>query len=112
MNSVAISCSQATNLFGSIEVVGRSIPGLERGEPYSLRLSGVFEDLPPNSQMNFSKVRRITEQEKRECGWTCINGNVYLKVRPGADGDQPAAARLGTARHSSAKGRRSAGERG
>jgi putative ABC transport system permease protein len=87
MNSVAISRSQAMTLFGSIDVVGRTIDGLQLGEPYSLRVSGVFEDLPRNSHMNFSMVRRITELEKEECGWTCINGNVYLKLRPGADGE-------------------------
>ncbi len=86
MNSVAISRTQAMTLFGSIDVVGRTIDGLRRGEPYSLRVSGVFEDLPRNSHMYFSMVRRITEEEKEACGWTCINGNVYLKLRPGADG--------------------------
>lgn len=87
MNSVAISRTQATTLFGSIDVVGRTIDGLRRGEPYSLRVSGVFEDIPRNSHMYFSMVRRITEEEKENCGWTCINGNVYLKLRPGADGE-------------------------
>lgn len=87
MNSVAISRTQAMNLFGTIDVVGRTIDGVRRGEPYSLRISGVFEDLPRNSHMNFSMVRRITEEEAANCGWTCINGNVYLKLRPGADGE-------------------------
>jgi putative ABC transport system permease protein len=87
MNSVAISRREAMTLFGSIDVVGRTIDGLRRGEPYSLRVSGVFEDIPLSSHMNFSMVRRITEEEKEACGWTCINGNVYLKLRPGADGN-------------------------
>jgi putative ABC transport system permease protein len=87
MNSVAISRTQAETLFGSIDVLGRTIDGLQRGEPYSLRVSGVFEDIPSNSHMYFTMVRRITEEEKEQCGWTCINGNVYLKLRPGADGE-------------------------
>jgi putative ABC transport system permease protein len=87
MNSVAISRTQAETLFGSIDVVGRTIDGLARGEPVSLRVSGVFEDLPRNSHMIFNMVRRITPLEEQECGWTCINGNVYLKLRPGADGE-------------------------
>jgi putative ABC transport system permease protein len=86
VNSVAISRAQAMNLFGGLDVVGRTIDGTRRGEPYSLRVSGVFEDIPDNSHMFFNMVRRITEQEKEECGWTCINGNVYLKLRPGAAG--------------------------
>ena len=87
MNSVAINRTQAMTLFGKVDVVGRTIDGLRRGEPHSLRVSGVFEDLPRNSHMDFSMVRRITEEEKEACGWTCINGNVYLKLRPGADGN-------------------------
>ncbi|CAA9534785.1 MAG: Acidobacterial duplicated orphan permease (function unknown) [uncultured Sphingosinicella sp.] len=87
MNSTAISRSQAMTLFGSVDVVGRTIDGSVRGEPYSLRVSGVFEDLPRNSHMFFSMVRRITGEEKEQCGWTCINGNVYLKLRPGVDAD-------------------------
>jgi len=87
MNSVAISRSQAVNLFGSVDVVGRTIDGFRRGEPYSLRVSGVFEDLPRNSHMDFTMVRRITEEEAADCGWTCINGSVYVKLRPGADAE-------------------------
>jgi putative ABC transport system permease protein len=87
MNSVAISRSQAMNLFGSIDVIGRTVDGLRRGEPYSLRVSGVFEELPRNSHMYFTMVRRITGEEEEQCGWTCINGSVYLKLRPGADGE-------------------------
>ena len=86
-SSAAISRSQAMTLFGSIDVVGRTIDGIRRGEPYSLRVSGVFEDLPRNSHMYFNMVRRITAEEEEECGWTCINGNVYVKLRPGADAD-------------------------
>ncbi|HEY0011782.1 MAG TPA: ABC transporter permease [Allosphingosinicella sp.] len=87
MSSVAISRSQAVNLFGSIDVVGRTIDGTSGGEPVSLRVSGVFEDVPRNSHMLIDMVRRITPEEEEACGWTCINGNVYLKLRPGADGE-------------------------
>jgi len=87
MNSVAISRTQATTLFGTIDAVGRTVDGFRRGEPYSLRVSGVFEDLPRNSHMSFTMVRRITEEEAADCGWTCINGSVYLKLRPGADAE-------------------------
>jgi putative ABC transport system permease protein len=87
MGSVAISRSQAMTLFGSIDVLGRTIDGMLRGEPFSLRVSGVFEDLPRNSHMFFNMVRRITEEEAAACGWTCINGSVYLKLRPGADAE-------------------------
>jgi putative ABC transport system permease protein len=32
-------------------------------------------------------VSRISDLEKGECGWGCINGTVYLKLRPGADSE-------------------------
>jgi putative ABC transport system permease protein len=87
MNGVAISRSRAETLFGSIDAVGRTIDGLRRGEPFSLRVSGVFEDVPRNSHMAFDMVRRITPEEEEACGWSCINGNVYVKLRLGADGE-------------------------
>ena len=53
-----------------------------------MRVTGVFEDLPRNSHMNFDMVSRISDLEKGECGWGCINGSVYLKLRPGADAEE------------------------
>ena len=85
MDSLVLSRSEAMNLFGSIEIIGRTITAIRRGEQHSLRVTGIFEDIPRNSHMNYRAIGRISEIEKEECGWSCINGNVYLKLRPGAN---------------------------
>jgi putative ABC transport system permease protein len=82
---LALSRSEALRRFGGIDVVGQTVTAIRRGERYELRVTGVFEDLPRNSHMNFDMVGRIGEQDKEDCGWGCINGWVYLKLRPGAD---------------------------
>ncbi|HEY0044784.1 MAG TPA: FtsX-like permease family protein [Allosphingosinicella sp.] len=85
--SLVMSRAEAMRRFGSIDILGRSITGIRKGEKYALRVTGVFEDLPRNSHMDFTLAKRITEEEKADCGWGCINGFVYLKLRPGASAD-------------------------
>ena len=87
MDSLVLSRSEAVRRFGGANVVGQTVTAIRRGEKYELRVTGVFEDLPRNSHMNFEMVGRISEQDKEDCGWGCINGNVYLKLRPGADAE-------------------------
>ena len=86
-DSLALSRTEAMNRFGSLDVIGRTITGIRRGEQYNLRVTGVFEDIPRNSHMNFSMVGLISDRDKEECGWGCVNGWVYLKLRPGADAE-------------------------
>jgi putative ABC transport system permease protein len=83
--SLVLSRSEAIRRFGSANVLGRTVTAIRRGERSELRVTGVFEDLPRNSHMNFQMVGRLGEQDKAECGWSCINGGVYLKLRRGAD---------------------------
>jgi putative ABC transport system permease protein len=85
IDSLVLSRSEAIARFGSIDIIGQTITAVRRGEQTSLRVTGVFEDIPPNSHMNFRMIGRISEAEKAQCGWGCINGYVYLKLRPGAD---------------------------
>ncbi len=84
MDSLVLSRSEALKRFGGINVVGQTITAVRRGEHYELRVTGVFEDLPKNSHMQFDMVGRISERDKEACGWGCINGWVYLTLRPGA----------------------------
>jgi putative ABC transport system permease protein len=83
--ALVLSRSQAMNLFGSIDVVGRTVTAMRAGERYERRVTGVFEDLPANTHLNLQMVGRITDEMKADCGWGCVNGFVYLKLRPGAD---------------------------
>jgi putative ABC transport system permease protein len=86
-DSVVLSRSEALRRLGGIDVVGQEITGIAAGKPYVLRVTGVFEDLPRNSHMSFDMVSRIRDQDRENCGWGCINGWVYLKLKPGADAE-------------------------
>jgi putative ABC transport system permease protein len=87
-NSLVMSRSEAVRFFGSVDVVGRTVTQIKRGEKSELRVTGVFEDLPANSHMEFKNVARISPEEAASCSWGCINGFVYLKLRPGASPDE------------------------
>ncbi|HEY5720959.1 MAG TPA: ABC transporter permease [Allosphingosinicella sp.] len=88
VDDLALSRSEALRRFGHVDVVGRTLTVVRRGERSEMRVTGVFEDLPRNSHMYFNMVSRISDQEKAECGWGCVNGSVYLKLRPGADPEE------------------------
>lgn len=83
--SLVLSRSQAMALFGSIDVLGRTVTQIRSGERYERRVTGVFEDLPRNSSIDFQAAAPITDQERQDCSWGCVNGYVFLKLRPGAD---------------------------
>ncbi|WP_046347761.1 ABC transporter permease [Sphingomonas changbaiensis] len=86
-NSLVMSRSEAIKQFGTDDVIGRTITRIVRGEKVELRVTGVFEDLPRHSHMNFGLVTRINPQDAADCSWGCVNGFVYLKLRPGASPD-------------------------
>jgi putative ABC transport system permease protein len=85
MDSLVISRNEAVRRFGRVNAVGETVTAVRRGEQYSLRVTGVFEDMPRNSHMNLGMVGRMSDQDAAACGWGCINGTVYLKLKPGAD---------------------------
>ncbi|HEX8669151.1 MAG TPA: ABC transporter permease [Allosphingosinicella sp.] len=88
MESLVLSRSEAIKRFGTVDALGRTVTSLRRGEKQELRVTGVFEDLPLDSHLGFKAVARLTDKDKEECGWGCINGFVYLKLRPGASADE------------------------
>jgi putative ABC transport system permease protein len=83
-NNLVMSRTEALRLFGTIDVVGRSITNIRQGEKHELRVSGVFEDLPRNSHMTIDNVGRISAEDAANCSWGCVNGSVYVKLKPGA----------------------------
>ncbi len=83
-DSLVMSRSEAIRFFGRTDVVGRSLTNIRRGEKHALRVTGVFEDLPKNSHMRVKNIARISEEAAAGCSWGCINGTVYVKLRPGA----------------------------
>ena len=87
IDSLVISRSEAVRRFGTADAVGRTITRVRRGEKADMRVTGVFEDIPRNSHLELHMVSRITPEMAAECGWGCINGYVYLKLRPGASAE-------------------------
>jgi len=85
--SLVLSRSQAIALFGSIDVVGRTLTQIRRGERYERRVTGVFEDVPRNSNLDIQAAAPISDEERQQCSWGCVNGYVFLKLRPGADAE-------------------------
>ena len=85
VDSVAMSRTEAMRQFGSIDVIGRTLTTVRSGETYDLRVTGVFEDIPKNSHLNFGIVRRFTSAEEIPCPWGCVNGGAYAKLKPGVD---------------------------
>jgi putative ABC transport system permease protein len=86
-DNLVLSRSEAIRLFGTTEVLGRSITNIRRGKKIEKRITGVFEDPPRNSHLNVKNVGRISEEDAAGCSWGCINGTVYVKLRPGTSVD-------------------------
>jgi putative ABC transport system permease protein len=88
MDSLVLSRTEAIERFGSLDIIGREVTAIRRGEQYALRVTGIFEDIPRNSHMDFKMVGRLSPTDAAECSWGCINGFVYLKLKPGADPEE------------------------
>ncbi|SMF66022.1 ABC transporter permease [Allosphingosinicella indica] len=87
VDTLVLSRSEAMRRFGTTDVVGKTISRIIRGERRDMRITGVFEDIPRNSNIEMQMVSRITPERIEQCGWGCINGYVYLKLKPGASPD-------------------------
>jgi putative ABC transport system permease protein len=90
-NSLVMSRSEAIKQFGTDDVLGRTVTRIMRGDKVELRVTGVFEDLPRHSHMKFGLVTKIDPEDAASCTWGCVNGFVYVKLRPGASPDAVAA---------------------
>jgi putative ABC transport system permease protein len=84
-DSLVLTRREAEKHFGGIDILGQTVTAVRRGEQYSLRVSGVIENLPRNSHMDLRMIGRMPEATREECGWSCVNSFVYLRLRPGAD---------------------------
>jgi putative ABC transport system permease protein len=87
-DSLVLSRAEAMKRFGTVDAVGRTLTGIRAGVKYEMRVTGVFEDLPLNSHLGFTLVSRLRDKDRASCGWGCVNGGVYLKLRPGASAEE------------------------
>jgi putative ABC transport system permease protein len=84
-DALVLSRSEAMNRFGTMDAIGQTVTAVRRGQQTSLRVTGVFEDIPLGSHMNFRLIGRLPEADREDCGWGCANGFVYARLRHGAD---------------------------
>ena len=92
-NSLAISHSEAIRRFGTINVIGKTLTlELNQGN-VDYRITGVFKDIPKNSQFAADIVARVDPQtELNQFGnfltnWGSQGGWYYVKLRKGASAD-------------------------
>ncbi len=90
-NAAVLTKSEAIKLFGTDQVLGRTLSVISRGKTWDFRIAGVMADLPKNSQFKATVIARIDIHafnadypEGLTC-WGCQNGWVYVKLRPGSD---------------------------
>ena len=91
VHSLAISESEAIRRFGTINVVGKTLTlGLNNGN-VDYRITGVFKDIPKNSQFAANIVARVDPNTEFSTfptfmtSWSSQGGWYYVKLRPGAN---------------------------
>jgi putative ABC transport system permease protein len=89
-NSLAISESEAIRRFGTINVIGKTLTLELNSGNTDYRITGVFKDIPKNSQFAANIVARVdpnTEFGQLQgfmTSWGSQGGWYYVKLRPGA----------------------------
>jgi putative ABC transport system permease protein len=90
-HSLVLSETEARTRFGRVNPVGKTLTVIDSGMKADYRVTGVFEDLPKNSDLDMTAVVRIDPQEyfakspAALTSWRWQNGSVYFRVRPGTD---------------------------
>lgn len=90
---LVISRKIAQKVFGDVNAVGRVLGISVEGTRFDLKVSGVIEDLPPQSHMKldilvvfrpslFESAPQILDT------WTSLNTYTYFKLKPGASVDK------------------------
>jgi putative ABC transport system permease protein len=90
-NTAVLTQSEARRVFGTENVLGRTLTMISRGRTIDYRVTGVVRDLPRNSHVRFTIVARIdiaswfSDSPNFLTCWGCQSGWVYFTLRPGAD---------------------------
>lgn len=83
-NSIVLDSSGAMRLFGSIDVVGRTLTVTTSGNEYDYAVSAIVEDLPTNSSLVYHFVLPAKEIAKFlpfELGWNLTCAETFIKIR-------------------------------
>ena len=91
VNTAVLTQSEARRIFGTEDVMGRTLTMVSRGRTIDFRVTGVAADLPRNSHVRFTIVARIdfpsfmsdSPQFLTSFGWQ--SGWYYFTLRPGTD---------------------------
>jgi putative ABC transport system permease protein len=89
-NSLAISESEALRRFGTIDVVGKTLTLVLNSGNTDYRITGVFKDIPKNSQFAANIVARVEpntefhDQPTFMTSWGSQGGWYYVRLREGA----------------------------
>jgi putative ABC transport system permease protein len=91
VGSAVISERQARQMFGTTDVIGRTLTLVDGDEREIHRITGVLRDLPRNSHMKtdlivrFDPGREFATRPEFLTGWGDISGYNYVRLRPGSD---------------------------
>ena len=93
LNTVVLTQSEARRIFGTENVMGRTVTMVSRGITRDYRITGIARDVPHNSHVRFTIVARIDlpawfadESQFLKC-WGCHSGYFYFTLRPGTNPD-------------------------
>src|SRR3954469_14648003 len=90
-NSAVLTQSEARRIFGTENVLGRTLTMISRGRTMDFRITGLARDPPHTTHVRFTIVARIdmasffSEDPTFLTCWGCQSGWVYFTLRPGAD---------------------------
>ncbi|MEQ9405851.1 MAG: FtsX-like permease family protein [Cyclobacteriaceae bacterium] len=81
--TMVLNQSEATKIFGDEDPVGKIVI-LDNDEDWEV--TGVFEDMPANSHLNFDMLLTMESREEAQSKfWMSFNFNTYLKLQEGFD---------------------------
>jgi len=88
-NSILLTESTARKIFGTINVVGKTIPhyGDGKGDTVNFAITGVLKDVPKNSQMQFDAIYSLSSNYKPADlqGWGGNWLDTYIELTPGTN---------------------------
>ena len=88
-HAVTMSVTQAKKLFGTDDVVGKTVTLVSGSMTADYRVTGVFADLPKNSALAFNLVARFDPQQYYALdptmltSWSNQNGSYYIRLAKG-----------------------------
>jgi putative ABC transport system permease protein len=87
--TAVITQEEAIKVYGTDQVVGRTLTVISRGEKRDFKINGVLKNVPKNSSIKANAIMRLDYVAFNATGpqfltcWGCQSGYVFLKVKPG-----------------------------